>query len=514
MDKRDGDEKGYRPSPYLISFFLDSESGDKPISNRIHGTKGCIQGLIIMKRWFRVFLSVFLVFSSFLIFSPIGKSAVEFKKGTLLRDAEIERILKSYMAPLFKTAGLNPATLKIILIFDSELNAFATTHYTIALYTGLLQKVSSVGELIGVLAHETGHIAGGHIVHREAAMRKSNLMSMTAAALGLLVGIATGRGDLGSAIIMGGADTSYKNVLHYTRGQEASADQAAVRLLNALQWPAQGLVAFMDILSQQELLSADQQDPYLRTHPFSSDRVTFLKHSLKPTAHNYTFPHSFQQSFRILKAKIDGFLNPPGQTLLKYSEKDPSFEARYARAIAFYRNNQTEHALALLEQLIQENPSHPYTYELKGQILYENGRMTDAITALEKACQHAPDEALITLLLVQCLLETQHSVHLQRALTLLKKAQKKEDDNPILWHLMAMVYGRQKNVGMAALSLAEKELRLGHFKLAHDQAKRALMHLQDPQARLRAHDILRHAEEEKHNEDHSFENEFIGSSQN
>jgi predicted Zn-dependent protease len=448
-----------------------------------------------MKRLISLVLIIALMYSSQVW------AVADFKRGTILRDAEIERTLKSYIEPIFKAAGLDPQNLHFYLIYDPELNAFATTRYTIVLHSGLVQKAKNVDEVIGVLAHETGHIAGGHIARTEAVMKKSAMIGMAAAALGVLAGIATGRGDLSSAMIMGGMDTTYKNMFHYSRGQEAAADQAAVRFLNSLHWPAQGLLSFMEVLSQQELLTAEQQDLYSRTHPMSADRVTFLKNSIKPESASYAFPGGYHKSFQIIKAKMDGYLNPPGQTLLKYSERDPSFEARYARAIAFYRNNQTEKSLALLTQLCQEDPHNPYLFELKGQILYENGKIAQAAEALERAHNNAPHEALIMIMLAQCLLELHNSGSTQantlnKALNLLQQSLKAEQENPMPWHLMAMVYGRQNNIGMAALSLAEEALCVNKFKIAKDQAKRALMHIQSQQARLRANDIIRLADDE------------------
>lgn len=422
--------------------------------------------------------------------------AAELAKGTILRDAELEHILISYIEPIFKVAGLDPQKLHFLLIYDSDLNAFATTRYTIAVYTGLIQKARNVDELIGVFAHETGHIAGGHMARTEAVIRKSSMIGMTMAALGLVAGVASGRGDVASAMMMGGLDTAYKNFSHYSRGQEASADQAAVRFLNSLHWTGGGLLSFMEVMNQQELLVSEQQDPYFRTHPVSSDRIQFLKNSIKTDNSIQPFPGSFQKSFALLKAKLDGYLNPPGQTFLKYSEKDKSFEARYARSLAFYRNNQTDKALNLLAQLIQENPYNPYLHELKGQILYENGRIAEATKSLQEALHKSANEPLIQILLAQCMLENQQSPQLSTIIKLLEASLNKESENPQPWRLLAIAHGKQNNIGVAALCLAEEAMCIGKFKRAKEQAKRALIHLTSKPSRLRANDIIRLADEE------------------
>ena len=443
-----------------------------------------------MKRWLTKLITLILLLHA--SFCHAGA----LKKGMILRDAELEHILVSYIEPIFKVAGLDHKQLHFLLIYDPELNAFATTRYTLAVFTGLIQKARTVDELIGVLAHETGHIAGGHMARTEAVMRKASLIGMTAAALGVLAGVASGRGDVASAMIMGGMDTAYKNFFHYSRGQEAAADQAAVRFLNKLHWSGQGLLTFMEVMNHQDLLSSQHQDPYFRTHPMSSDRVQFLQNSLKNDASVQPFPGSFKNSFTLLQAKLDGYLNPPGQTFLKYPEKDMSFTARYARAIAYYRNNQTDKALNLLTTLIKETPYNPYVYEIKGQILYENGRINDAIKALQQALENSNDEPLIKILLAQCLLESQKAEQLPVIIKLLESALQKEFENPQPWRLLAMAYGKHNNIGLAALCLAEEALCISKFKLAKEQAKRALMHVKTQQARLRANDIIALAEEE------------------
>lgn len=413
----------------------------------------------------------------FLGFFGSAEARKPFKKGTFIRDTEVEAILRGYIAPIFKAAGLNPQNLRLFLIVNPELNASASTRYSIFMNTGLIMKAKSAGEVIGVLAHETGHIAGNHLAGREGAARKSSLAAMATMALGAAV-IVAGGGEAGSGILMGGQHMATQNFFHYNRGQEAAADQAAARYLDSLRWPSEGLLTFMEVLEQQELLSTRQQDAYVRTHPFTGDRVSFLRHHVGETAsRGHVFPRHFDPGFERMRVKLKAFLEPPIRTLTEYPESDRRVIARYARAIALHYNDRSEDAVRVMEELLREVPDDPYFWELKGQILFESAKIPEAIKAYGRALALKPDAPLIRLGLAFAMVESGNPAYQKEMTSHLKKVLEVEKDSPMAWRLLATAYGRQKRVGLASYALAEEAFARGRYDVALDRAKRALHHL-------------------------------------
>ena len=264
----------------------------------------------------------------FLIFLSAGMVSFsarsdEFRDSTSIRDAEIESTLKSYISPVFKVAGLNPKTLKIHLIVNKQLNAMASVGYQFFLFTGLLLKAENVGQIIGVLAHETGHIADGHVERMIHQSKKMTVLTVAHLLLGAATAIA-GSADAGMAIGMGGMGMAQNNFLHYHRGQESAADQDALRYLDKLGWSAKGMEEFLNIIRQQEYFSSSHQDPYLRTHPFTQDRIESVKRHLKNSQFTHvSFPEGFDLKFKMMQAKLLGFLDPT-KALRKYQVEDTS----------------------------------------------------------------------------------------------------------------------------------------------------------------------------------------------
>lgn len=416
------------------------------------------------------------------------------KRGGIIRDSEIEAILGSYAAPIFQAAGLDPKKMHLYIIFDHDLNAAATTEYTIFINTGLLIKARNPEEVIGVIAHETGHIAGGHLERRLEMMKKAQAIAIASAILGGAA-MATGGGDAGAGILTGGFNVADKVMMHYSRGQEASADQAAVRFLNKLHWPVFGLQDFMKTMASQELLSAELQDPYSRTHPLSQDRVTFLQEAVSHTkAYALALPKSFEDSFERMVVKLKAFTQSPLQTLQEFPESNRSPQARMARAVAYFLSSKIPEALSLVKGLTLEFPNDPYYWDLQGQISFESGNPASAVHAYSRAVALSPKDSLLQMLYAQAVLEDSASspklaeTHLMKSLSL-------DGENPFAWRLLAVAYGKQQKTGMAALCLAEEACAMGNYKNALDQANRALKTLSESQGRLRAHDIVNMAKE-------------------
>ncbi len=418
---------------------------------------------------------------------------------SFIRDAEIENTIRAYGAPLFRAAGLEPSAVRIYLVNDGALNAFVAGGQKLDIKTRPIMRSKHAGQLIGVIAHETGHIAGGHLSRLHAAIANNTAQSILALVIGAAAAIGTGRGDVGGAIIAGGQSMGLRSFLQYSRTQESAADQAALRVLDATGQSARGLLEFMELLGGQELLSAERQDPYLRTHPLTRERIVAVRDHLSRSP-NTDKPHSppVEEMHRRMLAKLHGFLEPVPRTLRRYKESDAGLQARYARAIAYYRKPDLGKALPLIDGLIAERPEDPYFHELKGQMLFENGRPAEALKSYQRAVRLMPRSPLLRRGLAQVQLELQDPALLEPAILNLRAAVQHDAEAPFTWRQLAIAYGRRGEKGMSAVALAEEALLKGDGRLARYHAGRAEKLL--PRGSigwLQAQDILQAAKKKK-----------------
>ena len=383
------------------------------------------------------------------------------KRLSFIRDAEIENTIRLYASPLLEAAGIPPQSVNILLVQDNTLNAFVAKGLNIFIHTGLLQQSKNAGEVIGVLAHEIGHIAGGHLARTGDAIGDAQARTLLGYVLGGAAVLA-GRGDVGAAVIAGGQHAGLASFLSYSRAQESAADQAAMRFLDDTHQSAQGLRDFMAQLEDQELLSPDRQDPYMRTHPVTRTRIQGIEEHLSSS--NYSrnpFSPEYDYWHGRMVAKLNAFIHPTGRTLRTYKETDLSLTSRYARSIAFYRKRQLDQALPLIDGLIEENQADPYFQELKGQMLFENGRIGEAIIPYEKAKELLPGNPLILIDLARAQIEMNDPALLQPAIDNLKQALTIEPNSPFAWRQLAIAAGKSGQTGLVAVALAEEAYLLG-----------------------------------------------------
>ncbi len=397
-------------------------------------------------------------------------------KGRLsfIRDAESENTIRNFATPLFKAAGLEPSAVKIYLVKDRALNAFVAGGQKLFLNTGLLMRSDNPGQVIGVIAHETGHISGGHLSRVHDALENSTAQAIVAMVLGGAAAVATGRADVGQAIALGGQQVGLRSFLHYSRTQESAADQAAMTYLDATGQSAIGLLEFFDILGDQELLSVKRQDPYVRTHPLSRERVEAVRAHVEasPFADRPWSP-SFYEAHARMRAKLRAYLDPFGHTERRYPKKDRSLAARYARAIAHFRKPDLEMGLTLIDELIKERPRDPFFREVKAQFLFESGRAADSLPVYQAAVDLLPQNGLIRRSLAQVQLEMDDAALLEPAAKNLRLALREEADSPFTWRLLAIAYGRNGQVAESSLALAEEAMLKGDKSAAAHHAGRA-----------------------------------------
>jgi predicted Zn-dependent protease len=423
------------------------------------------------------------------------------QETSILRDAEIENIIRAYSTPIWNAAGVDPAAVHVYIVQDPALNSFVAGGQNLFMNSGTILRSETPNQLIGIIAHETGHIAGGHLARTEEALRNATIQSIIAMVAGVAATMAArnseGAGGVGTAAVLGGQTIAQRSFLQFSITQEASADQAALTFLDRTGQSARGLLEFFEILQQQELLSAAHQDPYVRTHPLTAQRVQYLReHVAHSRFSDVKDPPDRLELHSRMKAKLAAFLQPPPQTLAALKPDDNSVAARYARAIAYYRTPDLKKAVPTIDGLINDFPTDPYFHELKGQMLFENGRIAEAVAPYEQAVKYSPTNALLRIELAQVELETNDPALASKALAHLNEAIRFEDRNPDAWRFLAIAYGRSNNIGMMALALAEQGIASGDYTQARQQAARALKLLPPGPAKQRALDLQGEAKRE------------------
>lgn len=400
---------------------------------------------------------------------------------SLIRDAETEELIREYAKPILKAAGLGGRGIKIHLVKDRSFNAFVVDGRNMFIHVGALLAAKTPNQIIGVIAHESGHIAGGHLARLRAQLAKARSASLMLQILGLAAiaaGAATGSGgDLGRAgagVMYGGQTAARRSLLAYQRTEESSADQAAVRYLNATGQSSRGMLETFRHFADQGLVSLRYVDPYAMSHPMPQARITQLRRLARKSPYfDRRDPPELRLRHDLMRAKISGFLDNPQSVFRRYPQSDQSLPARYARAIASYRSDGIRSFLRRIDILIAEKPNNPYFHEVKGQFLLQSGKARQAVGPLAKAVSLAPQADLIRLLYAQALLATGDRALLPKAVTILKKALVKEKYSSVGFRKLAQAYQLQGKFALASLASARAYMNEGKLDLAKRQARRA-----------------------------------------
>ncbi len=427
------------------------------------------------------------------------------KAISLIRDAEIEGLLRLYAKPIFKIAGLSTSSVRVYVIANPQINAFVSGGQRMFVHTGLFTQSKTPNEVIGVIAHETGHIAGGHLARMDDQLRRASAESI----IGMLIGAAaavggavSGSGEaakVGQGIIIGSQGTAQRGFLQYQRSMEASADESALRYLASTKQSAKGMLTMFDRLARQTLASTQNADPYLFSHPMPLERVRTLAERAKasPSFGAVDSP-ALQLRHDLVKAKLSGFMDSPQAVFKRYPKSDMSLPGRYARAIAMFRRGDIANALPIIDSLTSDLPKNPYFWELKGQALLENGQAKRAIPALQEARKLLPQQALLQILEAEAYLSAQNPDGAVDALRLLIQAQRLEPDNPQVYKLLAQGYAQKGDVPRAELATADYAVLTGDRDLAVEKATFAQTQFKQGTAEwLRADDILAAAKRKK-----------------
>lgn len=423
---------------------------------------------------------------------------------SVLRDAETEALLADMSAPLIEAAGLDPRNVEIVLIDDPSINAFTVGGQRVFLHSGLVTAAENANEVQGVIAHELGHVEGGHAIRLQEGMGEASGISL----LSLLAGaaaIAIGAPDAGIAILSAGSRAAIGRLLAFSRVQESSADLAGARYLSTAGISGRGSLAFFRRLQNQEYrLAIPQDDSYDRTHPLSGERIQILTNLYEndPAWDARTDP-ALEARFQRVRAKLIGFVNPKDQVLVVYPETDQSIPAHYARAYAWHRAGYPDKAKAEADALIAAAPHDPYFLELKGQILLESGEAEAAIPVLREATERSRNEPLIAALFAHSLIAAEDPEYHDEALRTLRTAVQRDNRNPFAWYQLGIIYAEQGDEPRADLATAERYSLQGNPQLALSSARRAMLGIPEGSPDwVRAQDIAMVSENEVDRDGH------------
>ena len=397
----------------------------------------------------------------------------------IIRDAEIEQLLRDYSKPILQAAGLGKQNVEVVIINNRTFNAFVADGRRIFVNAGALMESETPNQIIGVFAHEAGHIAGGHLSRLRDQLAKSQTQSIVALLVGvgaMVAGAHAGSGgaNIGAAALSLPQEMIRRSLLSYQRAQEDQADRAAVKFLTATHQSAKGMYETFKRFADQSMFLAHGADPFLQSHPMPKERLANLETMARTSRYwDKKDPQELQQRHDLMRAKLYGFIDRQDALLRRYPLSDTSLAARYARAIFGFRFAGMRNALGQVDQLIQAQPNNPYFHELKGQILLESGRAAEAIAPLRHAAQRAPNPLLIQAMLGQAMVATNNPTLLKEAVAILRRVVSREPELEQAYTYLAMAYGRTGSLAPADLASAQAAAMRGDIQAARMLAERA-----------------------------------------
>ncbi|MGH6786267.1 MAG: M48 family metalloprotease [Novosphingobium sp.] len=419
---------------------------------------------------------------------------------SILRDAETEALLNDMAAPLIAAAGLEPRNVDIVLVNDGSINAFVAGGQAIYIHSGLINAAASANEVQGVIAHELGHITGGHVIRSDEGYKAATGISLLSLLLGAAA-MAAGAGDAGMGIMMAGQQAALGKYLAFSRTQESSADAAGAQYLSKAGISGKGSVEFFKKLQNLEYRHGYRRDAdseFYSTHPMTADRIQTLQDTYEQDpAWTRAGDAGIELRFERAKAKLYGYLAEPQQTLIAYPPTLTGVPARYARAYAFHKEAFVDKAMAETDALLLAAPNDPYFLELKGQILLESGKPAEALGPLRRASEASGQAPLIATTLGHALIATEDKANFKEAEGVLKAAVARDRDNPFAWYQLGVVYAANGDLARAKLASAEQQaMSLQMFDALRNAAAAEAELPRGSADWIRAQDIAMHARAE------------------
>ena len=400
------------------------------------------------------------------------------RRISLIRDAETEELMRDYARPIFKAAGLKPRNIRIHLVNDSRFNAFVVDGKRMFINTGTIIESKTPNEVIGVLAHETGHIAGGHLIRLRQALENAQ----TIAAIGMLLGVgaaaagaaagSSGAAQAGGALMTGAPAIGQRTFLNYARTEETAADRAAIRYLERTGQSAKGMLTTFQRFADQSIFGGSYVDPYIQSHPLPRDRIAQIERLAKKSKFfNKKDSQQLQLRHDLVRAKLAAFTQDPKRIARTYKGKD--LPSQYALAIMTYRMGNHKKALRMVDGLIRAAPNYAYFQELKGQIYLETGQGDKAIPPLKAAVAKHPDEGILRVMLGQAILSSKSSRDLSQAVTQLRRGLQDDPDLAVGYRFLAQAYDQLGQRAQAEVATANGYFASGDISSAKAMAARA-----------------------------------------
>jgi predicted Zn-dependent protease len=414
--------------------------------------------------------------------APMTAEAQQAKGPPVLRDTETEQLLREYTRPILRAAGLEKQNIQMVIINQSVFNAFVADGRRIFVNYGAIMQSETPNQIIGVMAHETGHLAGGHLAKMREQMAQAQTQMIIAMLLGagaMVAGAQGGGGNsglanAGAAMFSAPGEIIRRNLLSYVRQQEENADKAGVKFLNATGQSSRGMYETFKRFTEESLFAARGTDPYVQSHPMPAQRVAALEELARSSPHwDKKDDPALQMRHDMVRAKISAFMERQETVYRRYPMSNNSLPARYAHAISTYLHGDLRSALSQIDALIQQQPNNPYFYEVRGQALLEGGKPQEAIAPLRKAVALSNNAPLIAMMLGQALVATNNNAYTDEAIGILRAATARETEAPIGYTQLAMAYGRKGDYAQADLASAQAAYLRGDNKTARDLASRA-----------------------------------------
>jgi predicted Zn-dependent protease len=401
---------------------------------------------------------------AFIAALALGAQPIAAQDASILRDAETEKLLRDMVNPLVAAAGMPKDSVDVIVISDPSLNAFVSGGQRIFVNSGLINAADNANQVQGVLAHELGHIVGGHSISIGQEYGRATKVSVLSMLLGVAAALA-GAGDAAMGAMALGQQVAYRSLLTYSRGQEATADAAGANFLSKAGISGRGSLEFFGKIQNLEFRYGyphDDEAAYASTHPMSGERIATLRDDYQkdPAWDKKTDPR-LEQRFQRVKAKLYGFLAKPADTLRHYPEYMTGEPAAYARVYAYHKDAKVEDAVREADALLAMEPNDPYFLEIKGQVLLESGRPNEALAPLRRATELTGNDPLIASTFGHALVATEDKAHLGEAETVLRAAVSRDRENPFAWYELGMVYGARGDLPRARLASAEQQIMSG-----------------------------------------------------
>ncbi len=410
-----------------------------------------------------------------ILFTVMPYSYGQCKPLSIIRDTELEEYTLLRIKNFFKIAGLDSNSARVIFINDNTINAFVAGGTTIFVHTGLILESPNSDAFFGVLAHETGHIVGGHIVRGYESLKKAQTTAVITTILGGIAAMASGRGDVGMAVIAGGLGTSETFISSYRIAEENAADSTAIHLIQEIGYSPKGLLSITKTMYAKEQLNSTLDEYYYtRTHPLTKERIAFFDNASQNTK-----PLKNDMEFHLIRAKLFGFLNSSEQTFETYTKND--LPSHYAKSIAYFKQANIQKALEEIQKLIDAQPKNPYFWELKGQVLFETGNISQSVEAYEIAVSLDKEAVLIRLALAHALIENKKP---QKAIQQLEYILPRDSYLPEGWFFLSTAYGMTQQQGNAFYALAEYNFLIGNYKEALHKIDQAQKQLQKDAVKL------------------------------